>query len=175
MPWHERSSSEKRRGPSERSWTSTAVHFAPMISAQQATEQVSSWIAFIVRTATRIVMNASRALAKRQTRRNTVIDLHSHILPGLDDGAETLDQSLAIARAAVEDGIAVIAATPHVRDDYPTTAAEMEERLAEVRRAVEAENIPLDVRPGGEIALDRLARVPPDDLRRFGLGGNPRC
>jgi len=104
-----------------------------------------------------------------------VIDLHSHILPGLDDGAETLDQSLAIARAAVEDGIEVIAATPHVRDDYPTTAAEMEERLAEVRGAVEAAGIPLDVRPGGEIAFDRLARVSADDLRRFGLGGNPRC
>src|SRR3954471_22594965 len=52
IPWHECSSSEKRRGPSERSWTSSAVHFAPMISAHAATEQVPSWIAFIVRTET---------------------------------------------------------------------------------------------------------------------------
>jgi len=104
-----------------------------------------------------------------------VIDLHSHILFGLDDGAATLEQSLEIARAAVEDGIEVIAATPHVREDYPTTAAEMEQRLAAVRQAVQAEGIPLDVRPGGEIALERLANLSPDELSRFGLGGNPRC
>ena len=104
-----------------------------------------------------------------------MIDLHSHILFGLDDGAATLEQSLEIARAAVEDGIEVIAATPHVREDYPTTAAEMEQRLAEVRQAVQAEGIPLDVRSGGEIALDRLAILSPEELRRFGLGGNPTC
>src|SRR4051794_4050188 len=52
MPWHERSSSEKRRGPSERSWTSSAVHFAPMISAVAATAQVpATWTGFMVRTA----------------------------------------------------------------------------------------------------------------------------
>ena len=104
-----------------------------------------------------------------------MIDLHSHILFGLDDGAATLDESLEIARAAVEDGIEVIAATPHVRENYPTTAAEMEQRLAEVRQAVQTEGIPLDVRPGGEIALERLAILSPEELSRFGLGGNPKC
>src|ERR671930_439159 len=50
MPEHECSSSEKRRGPSERSWTRIAVHFAPTISAHAATEQdVASCTAFIVR------------------------------------------------------------------------------------------------------------------------------
>src|SRR5690242_13688437 len=53
MPWHECSSSENRRGPSERSCTSRAVHFAPITSAQAATAHVvASWIGFIVRTAT---------------------------------------------------------------------------------------------------------------------------
>ena len=49
MPGHERSSSEKRRGPSDRSWTMIAVHFEPMISAVQATAHSSSWTGFIVR------------------------------------------------------------------------------------------------------------------------------
>src|SRR5919201_3850604 len=50
MPGHERSSSEKRRGPSDRSWTSSAVHFEPMISAHAATaHEVTSWVGFIVR------------------------------------------------------------------------------------------------------------------------------
>ena len=51
MPGQACSSSEKRRGPSERSWTSSAVHFEPMISAEHATAQVASWTGFIVRTA----------------------------------------------------------------------------------------------------------------------------
>src|SRR5262245_19021636 len=50
MPLQECSSSENLRGPSERSWTSRAVHLAPMISAQAATAQVAdSWTAFMVR------------------------------------------------------------------------------------------------------------------------------
>src|SRR6187401_3599401 len=49
IPGQDRSSSEKRRGPSERSWTITAVHLAPMMSAVQATEQLASWTGRIVR------------------------------------------------------------------------------------------------------------------------------
>src|SRR5487761_1745720 len=52
IPWHECSSWEKRRGPSERSWTRSAVHLAPMISAEAATAQVpASWTGSIVRVA----------------------------------------------------------------------------------------------------------------------------
>src|SRR6266550_1430699 len=62
MPAHECSSSENRRGPSERSWTSSAIHFAPMISAHAATEQLSSWTARIVRIAPLILLFALLAL-----------------------------------------------------------------------------------------------------------------
>ncbi len=100
-----------------------------------------------------------------------MIDLHSHILPGIDDGARTLDDSLDIARAAVRDGIVTIAGTPHVRDDWPTDADLMEARLAELRAELELAGIPLDVRSGGEIALAWVTRLPAEELRRFGLGG----
>jgi protein-tyrosine phosphatase len=103
-----------------------------------------------------------------------MIDLHSHILPGIDDGARSLEDSLEIARAAVADGTTVMAGTPHVRDDWPTAAGVMEGRVAEVRAELERAGIPLDVRPGGEIALDWLARLSVEELQRFGLGGNPR-
>jgi protein-tyrosine phosphatase len=102
-----------------------------------------------------------------------VIDLHSHILPGLDDGARDLEDALGIARAAVADGITAIAATPHVREDYPTTADAMEAGVAEVRRALERETIELELLPGGEISLEQVDRLPLAELRRFGLGGNP--
>ena len=102
-----------------------------------------------------------------------MIDLHSHILPGVDDGAATLEEAVGIARAAADDGVQLLAATPHVRDDYPTTPETMEARLADVRDAVTRAGVAIDVRPGGEIALDQLLRLSRDDLRRFGLGGNP--
>jgi len=102
-----------------------------------------------------------------------VIDLHSHILPGVDDGAGTLEDAIEIARSAVADGIEVIAATPHVRDDHPTTPEAMEQGVGELRRALAQAGVELDVRKGGEISFEWLARLPPHDLRRFGLGGNP--
>ena len=103
-----------------------------------------------------------------------MIDLHSHILPGLDDGPATLEESLEIARRAAADGVRVIAATPHVRDDYPTEVMTMERAVAELRAAVQQQGIPIEVRPGGEIAIDWLDRLAEDDVIRFGLGGSPR-
>jgi protein-tyrosine phosphatase len=101
-----------------------------------------------------------------------VIDLHTHILAGLDDGARTLEESVAMARSAVADGIRVMAATPHVREDYPTRAAEMERGVGDLRQALAKEGLTLDVRTGGEIALDRLGTLGADELARFGLAGN---
>lgn len=103
-----------------------------------------------------------------------MIDLHAHILPGLDDGPATLDEALAVLRAAAEDGVSVIAATPHVRDDYPTTPEAMERSLAALRRALEAEGTPIRVVSGGELALDWLGRLTDQDLGRFTLGAGGR-
>jgi protein-tyrosine phosphatase len=103
-----------------------------------------------------------------------MIDLHSHILPGIDDGPKTLDESLELATAAVDDGIELVAATPHVRDDYPTPVATMERLVDELRVALQREHIPLELRTGGEIALERLDVLSTEELRRFGLAGNPR-
>jgi protein-tyrosine phosphatase len=99
-----------------------------------------------------------------------MVDLHSHLLPGLDDGARDLEESLAIARAMVADGVRVVAGTPHVRDDYPTSASAMETALSSVRAAVAAEGLPLSVVGGGEIALPWLEVLGADSLRRFALG-----
>jgi protein-tyrosine phosphatase len=103
-----------------------------------------------------------------------VIDLHSHVLPGVDDGAATLADSVAMARAAAADGVTALAATPHVREDYPTRAETMERLVREVQDAIDDAGIELKLVRGGEIALDRLAQLDSDELRRFGLGGNPR-
>jgi protein-tyrosine phosphatase len=100
-----------------------------------------------------------------------LIDLHSHVLPGLDDGAADMDEALAICRAAADDGIEVLAATPHVRaHDYPTTAEQMEAAFAELSAA--AAGI-VRLVPGGELDVAELQR-PVEELRRFALAGNPR-
>jgi protein-tyrosine phosphatase len=102
-----------------------------------------------------------------------MIDLHSHVLPGIDDGAATIDGSLDILRAAQADGIARIAATPHVRHDWPTTPEQMEQLVARVQEAARASDVAVEVLPGGELDLAYADSLADDDLHRFGLGGNP--
>jgi protein-tyrosine phosphatase len=99
-----------------------------------------------------------------------VIDLHSHVLPGLDDGPRDVAGSLEILDAAAADGIATIAATPHVTDEYPTTADAMEAALVEVQALGHA----VRVLPGAELDIRSAAELDDTTLRRFGLGGNPR-
>jgi protein-tyrosine phosphatase len=102
-----------------------------------------------------------------------VIDLHTHILPGIDDGAATLEASVELARNAAGAGVVALAATPHVREDFPTTAGAMEAAVSDVRGAVERAGLPIRILPGGEVGVEYLDRLSLDELRRFGLGGNP--
>ena len=103
-----------------------------------------------------------------------MIDLHSHILPGLDDGSRTVEDARALARRAAEDGVTAIAATPHVRSDYPTRAEEMERGVSRLREDFLAEGIDVEVLPGGEIDLGMLASLGDDGLRRFTLAQSGR-
>ena len=102
-----------------------------------------------------------------------MIDLHTHVLPGIDDGPGTMDGSLELLRAAHADGISRMAATPHVRDDYPTPVEEMERLVGEVNAAAREAGIPVEVLPGGELDLGYMQQLDDETLRRFGLGGNP--
>lgn len=102
-----------------------------------------------------------------------MIDLHAHVLPGLDDGPETLLGAVEILRSMAADGVEVVCATPHVRDDYPTTADQMEAALDGVRAAAVEAGVAIEIRPGGEVALDRLELLSAEERARFGLGGNP--
>jgi protein-tyrosine phosphatase len=102
-----------------------------------------------------------------------MIDLHSHVLPGVDDGARTLEESLGILRAAAEDGITRIAATPHVRSDHPTSPDTMEQGVEALNRAAREAGVPIEVLPGGELDIEYAAGLDDATLARFGLGGNP--
>jgi protein-tyrosine phosphatase len=100
-----------------------------------------------------------------------VIDLHSHILPDLDDGADDLEVSLGMARIAVEDGVQTMVATPHVNFDYPVDADIVLSRVGELNVALARASVPLAVLPGAEISMARAADMKDDELAAFGLGG----
>ncbi len=81
-----------------------------------------------------------------------MIDLHSHILPGVDDGARTIMDSIEMARQAVAAGTKTIVATPHMlHPQFHVPGPVAKAKLEEVRAALVAENLDLDVLLGGEI------------------------
>ena len=83
-----------------------------------------------------------------------MIDLHCHIVPGVDDGASTLEESLRMARLAVDSGVTVIAATPHcnLRDGFANFADEaLSRRFGRLCRGLEQAHIPLQICAGMEV------------------------
>jgi len=102
-----------------------------------------------------------------------VIDLHCHLLPGIDDGPADLGGTLAMAQQHVKAGVQVVAATPHVAWDMPNDAATIDLRLADVHAALSAAEIPLRVVRGAEIDVHQAVRLTDDQLRALALGGGP--
>ncbi len=85
-----------------------------------------------------------------------MIDLHCHILPGIDDGPKTLKESLEIARIFEEAGYSHVVATPHAvpGTTWMPKPGEIRDLLAELKHAIAKEGTRLKVLPGMEIALD---------------------
>lgn len=83
-----------------------------------------------------------------------MIDVHLHILPGVDDGPATLADSLALARSLVEEGVRVAVATPHYNDEYPQRSAhEIFERVGDLQREFDRNAIPLRLLAGHEALI----------------------
>lgn len=99
-----------------------------------------------------------------------MVDLHSHVLPGLDDGPVNTYFSIALAQAAVAGGTEVIAATPHVRADHSFDPREIPTRVEELNLALRDMLIPLEVVPGAELSLPKAHELEDDTLRGLCLG-----
>lgn len=100
-----------------------------------------------------------------------MIDLHCHVLPGVDDGSLDVADSVAMARQAAADGIEQICATPHIRHDHDVRMYELAERVRELNDALEGEGVPVRILTGGEVAETVLHHITDDELRQVSLGG----
>lgn len=83
-----------------------------------------------------------------------MIDIHCHILPGLDDGAESLDVSLAMAEMAVADGVTHVVCTPHITPGvYHNTAEGIASQVARLQADLDVRGIPLRLAAGADIHI----------------------
>lgn len=102
-------------------------------------------------------LSSLRGPARSARHNNSIsgyVDIHAHLLPGIDDGPPDLAESLAMARAAVGAGTAAMAATPHLHPDFPgVRVEEISERYSQLRAELEREQIALTLVSGAEVSL----------------------
>ena len=100
-----------------------------------------------------------------------LVDIHVHLLPGLDDGPETLAESLAMASAAASVGIRMLVATPHLRNDFPgVRVGELAERCTALQNELDRSGIPVRVVTGAEVSLDWALEADEGQLRLASYG-----
>lgn len=95
-----------------------------------------------------------------------MIDLHSHVLPGLDDGADNWDEAIEMARMSAADGVTTLAVTPHMMWDgsYANRAPEVRALFAEAKERFKKAGVPITLVVGGEIYVSpETAKAIEDD------------
>jgi protein-tyrosine phosphatase len=102
-----------------------------------------------------------------------MIDLHAHILPGLDDGPPSVEEAIAMARAASAAGTRALATTTHVDHRWAVSPADLAAAREALAARLKESGVELELLAGGEIAPARLADLDDEALRGFSLGGGP--
>ncbi|MFH1485427.1 MAG: CpsB/CapC family capsule biosynthesis tyrosine phosphatase [Chloroflexota bacterium] len=93
-----------------------------------------------------------------------MIDIHTHMLPAIDDGAETVEEATQMAEVALRDGVTTVVATPHSNDLDSLPPGTLASRLEQLKSALEARQLNLTVMPGLENYLS------PDLAERWQAG-----
>jgi protein-tyrosine phosphatase len=93
------------------------------------------------------------------------VDIHCHLLPGIDDGAKSWDDAVAMARLAADDGTTTIIATPHQLGNFSRNRGDEIRNLAgEMQRRLEDAQVPIRVLPGADV------RIEPEMVKRIQSG-----
>src|SRR5688572_13115579 len=83
------------------------------------------------------------------------VDIHCHLLPGIDDGAKDWDESLAMSRLAVDDGTTTIVATPHQLGSFRHNLGDsIRGHVAQLQQRLKAADLPLRVLPGADVRIE---------------------
>src|SRR3954454_10311330 len=95
-----------------------------------------------------------------------IVDLHAHVLPGLDDGPADEAESTDVLEMLADEGVTTVVATPHVNGQWDVTPARVREAIAALSKP------PVEVLPGAEVHIGQLESVlSGDDPRGYTLGG----
>jgi protein-tyrosine phosphatase len=97
-------------------------------------------------------------------------EIHAHVLPGVDDGARDLDESVEMARTAAEHGTRLMVATPHVREEFLTDVSVIPGLVAELRTALRADGIDIAVHAGGELGHQLAGSLDGRELETIAVG-----
>lgn len=102
---------------------------------------------------------------------NGLIDWHSHILPGVDDGIKTLDEAIRVLQSYEDLGVKKIWLTPHIMEDYPNSTEELRLKYQELKSLWKGN---LEIKLAAENMLDNLFenRLDNNDLLPIGDDGN---
>jgi protein-tyrosine phosphatase len=83
-----------------------------------------------------------------------MIDIHSHILPGIDDGAKNLDEALDMLRMAIDQGVTTQVLTPHIHiGRFNNTKQHIEQEFIKFQEQVDAANLPIKLLLGAELRI----------------------
>lgn len=100
-----------------------------------------------------------------------MIDLHCHLLPGIDDGPADTAAAIEQARVHVAAGVRTVVCTPHVSHGHRNTSEAIAATTLELRGAFAEAGVELDLRPGAEVSLSRAIELDDGELAQLHLGG----
>ena len=97
------------------------------------------------------------------------VDLHSHLIPGIDDGSQSIEQSLSMIRNMVDLGFKKIITTPHIHPRYPNTAEDIMSGLSKLQREIASAEIAIELEAAAEYYVDEIfyAKIKEDDELLF--------
>ncbi len=102
-----------------------------------------------------------------------MIDIHCHVLPGVDDGAESIEESLEMLRRAAAAGTEIVVATPHlIRGSYEVDFSERQRITADLQKAADKNGIKIQIKPGVEYYLTPQILGDLDRLSEFTINNN---
>ncbi len=103
-----------------------------------------------------------------------MIDIHAHVLPAIDDGPETIEESIELCKVAANDGIKTIVATPHTKDEvYEAESVEILKAVDTLNKQLEENQIDVKILPGAEIHISEglVESVKNGDVLTINNGG----